>query len=154
MKHDARAVANRLLDLAEEDGNRLTPMQVLKLVYFCHAWMLALCDQPLIEQPIEAWRYGPVIPDVYHSFKKYRDGPIKSKARVKAGDFDEKESHIIREVYQKYGFLSGIRLSQLTHAPGTPWDRVWDANRQNSIIPNSLTKRYYALKAETVNGSN
>ena len=70
MPHDARAVANRLLQLAEEDGNQLTVMQILKLVYFCHAWTLALYDRPLIEQPIEAWRYGPVIPDVYHSFKK------------------------------------------------------------------------------------
>ena len=154
MPHDARAVANQLLQLAEEDGNQLTVMQVLKLVYFCHAWMLALYGRPLIEQPIEAWRYGPVIPDVYLSFKEYRGGPITSRAHVKDYDFDDEESHIIKEVYQKYGFLSGIRLSQLTHASDTPWDQVWGANRQNSIIPNLLTKQYYSRKAQTINGSN
>ena len=151
--HDARAVANRLLDLAHEDGNQLTVMQVLKLVYFCHAWMLALYDRPLIEQPVEALRYGPVIRDVYQSFKKYRDAPIKSRARVPAGQFDGEENYIIEQVYQKYGFLSGIRLSQMTHAPGTPWAQVWGANRQNSIIPNWLNKQYYAQKAEAINGS-
>ena len=38
-------------------------MQVLKLVYYCHAWMLGLYGRPLIRQPIEAWRYGPVVPE-------------------------------------------------------------------------------------------
>lgn len=155
MKHDARAVANRLLDLAEEDGNLLTPMQVLKLVYFCHAWMLAIRDRPLIEQPIEAWQYGPVVRDVYQSFKKHRHDYITSKARVPNATFDADEDDIIEQVYRKYGYLSGIRLSQLAHAPGSPWERVWEANRQNSIIPVGMIKDYYSQKIDKAdNGSN
>ena len=154
MKHDARAVANRLLDLAEEDGNRLTPMQVLKLVYFCHAWMLAARERPLIEQPVEAWQYGPVINDVYRSFRKHRRDYITSRARVPAAKFDDAEDDVIRQVYRKYGYLSGIRLSQISHAPGSPWEQVWETNRQNSIIPNWMIKEYYSQKARAVkNGS-
>ena len=146
MAHDARAVANELLNLAKIDGNRLTVLQLIKLVYFCHAWMLALYDRPLIKQPIEAWRYGPVVRDVYQSFKKHRDNPIESRARVRSEEFDGDEMHIVKEVYKNYGYLSGIRLSQLTHSPNTPWERVWDANGQNSIIPNWMIKEYYIGK--------
>lgn len=149
--HDARAVANKLLDLARKDGNQLTVMQIIKLVYFCHAWMLALYHRPLILQPIEAWRYGPVIRDVHQSFKKYRDAPIKSNARVKSGAFEEEEEYIIGQVYQKYGYLSGIRLSQLTHAQGTPWQQVWAMNGHSSIIPNWMMENYSAKKAEAAN---
>ena len=154
MKHDARAVANRLLDLAEEDGNRLTPMQALELVYFCHAWMLAIRERPLIEQPIEAWEYGPVISDVYHAFKKHRHDYITSRARVPDAKFDDVEDGIIRQVYRKYGYLSGIRLSQISHAPGSPWEQVWETNRRKSIIPNGMIKDYYSQKVhEAKNGS-
>ena len=148
MKHDARAVANRLLDLVAEDGNRLTAMQVVKLTYFCHAWMLGLYRRPLIEQPVEAWRYGPIINDVYQSFRKYRHDPIKSRARAAAADFDDEEEYIIGQVYQKYGYLTGIRLSQLAHGPGTPWEQVREMNRDTSIIPNWMMEQFYVQQAE------
>ena len=153
MKHDARAVANRLLDLAAADGNRLTVMQVVKLTYFCHAWMLGLYRRPLIEQPVEAWRYGPIINDVYQSFKKYRRDPIKSRTRTPAADFDDEEEYIIGQVYQKYGYLSGIRLSKLAHAPGTPWEQVWEMNRCDSIIPNWMMEQFYVQQAEAANAA-
>ena len=146
MAHDARAVANELLNRAKRDGDRLTVMQLIKMVYFCHAWMLALYDRPLIQQPIEAWRYGPVVRDVHRSFKKYRNNPIKSGARVPGEKFDDDETHIVDEVYKNYGYLSGIKLSQLTHSPGTPWERVWNANGRDAIIPNGMLKEYYAGK--------
>ena len=50
MKHDARAVANSLIEKSQEEGNLLTPLQIIKLVYFCHGWMLALYKRPLIKQ--------------------------------------------------------------------------------------------------------
>lgn len=34
--HDSRIIANRFLELAERNGDTLTPMQVLKLVYIAH----------------------------------------------------------------------------------------------------------------------
>src|SRR5437870_2146380 len=40
--HDSRTVANHFLRLAREKGDFLTPMQVLKLVYIAHGWMLGL----------------------------------------------------------------------------------------------------------------
>ena len=152
MPHDARAVANRLIDLAEEDGNQLTNLQVIKLVYFCHAWMLGLYERPLIEQPIEAWRFGPVIRDVYQSFKKYRGEPIRANARVPEANLDDKEEDLVRQVYSKYGYLSGIRLSEFTHEEGTPWDKVWKRNGQDSIIPRSLMKEYYSKQVPASNG--
>ena len=146
MAHDARAVANELLNLAADDGNRLTVLQLIKLVYFCQAWMLALYERPLIKQPVEAWRYGPMVLEVYQSFKRYRDNPVESRARVHDEKFDDDETHIVGEVYKNYGYLSDIRLSQLAHSPGTPWERVWNANGRNAIIPHWMLKEYYAGK--------
>ena len=147
MRHDARAVANALIERSFAEGQPLTPLQVIKLVYFCHAWMLGLHGRPLINEPIEAWEYGPVIETVYQGLKHYRGNPVKSLIDVPEASFDDEERDIIRQVYAKYGSLNGFRLSALTHAPSTPWQKTWEDKGKNSIIPNSLIQEHYSERA-------
>ena len=148
MKHDARAVANRLIEKSLEEGNFLTPLQIIKLVYFCHGWMLALYNRPLIKQSVQAWQYGPVVPELYRDLKDYGGDPVAEKIKVAEENFDELEADLIDQVYSKYGHLSGIDLSRLTHAPGTPWYEVWCQKGRYSSIPNSWIQQHYAEKAE------
>jgi len=57
-----RIVADDILYLARQANNPLTPMQVLKLAYIAHGWQLGLHGRPLINEPVEAWKYGPDLP--------------------------------------------------------------------------------------------
>ncbi len=50
--HDSRAVANRLIDHADEEDGLVTILQLVKFVYFAHGWTLAVYDRPLIYHPI------------------------------------------------------------------------------------------------------
>ena len=147
MSHDARAVANCLIKRARDDSSPLTPLQIVKLVYFCHGWMLGLHERPLVRQYVRAWLYGPVVAEVYRSLKKYGGNPVEVDVDVPGEEFDEQEEYLIKQVYLKYGSLTGIELSQLTHAPGTPWYKVWHEEGRNAIIPNLLIQKHYAEKA-------
>ena len=69
MSHDARSVANYLIQRTLDGKKWLTPLQVIKMVYYCQGWSLALFDKKLFGQDIEAWEFGPVVPDVYHKLK-------------------------------------------------------------------------------------
>jgi uncharacterized phage-associated protein len=40
-------------------------MKVQKLLYYAQSLHLALFDEPLFDQEIQAWRYGPVCPAAY-----------------------------------------------------------------------------------------
>lgn len=149
MLHDAKAVANYLIAKSIEEKKPLTPLQIMKLVYFCHGWQLGLYREPLIRQAVEAWRYGPVVADVYHSLKDYGASPVTAKLRVPPVAFEENEKTLVDEVYKKYGGLNGIELMQLTHAPGTPWADVWNrTHEENAIISDALIEKHYAEKAE------
>lgn len=147
MSHDARSVANALIDWAAENQRPFTPMQIIKLVYICHGWMLGLHGRPLIFQPVEAWQYGPVISTVYQGVKQFGGSHVTGKIEARDGEFDEIESDLIEQVCDKYSRLSGIALSRLTHAQDTPWHTIWNMYGQNSIIPNDLIEDHYAEKA-------
>jgi len=147
--HYSRAVANDLLSRAEEANNPLTPMQLIKLVYLSHGWMLGLYGRPLIKERVEAWLYGPVIRDLYNAVRRFRDQSVDGSLRVPRGDreFDAHERDLIDQVFRKYGHYSDIALSRLTHAPGSPWSKTWDSVGQNAPIPNDLIEDHFAQLA-------
>ena len=156
MMHDARSVANKLVDIALDEKREITPMQVLKMTYFCHAWMLGLYHASLLKQPVEAWRYGPVVPDVYVMFRQYGGNPIEKPADlaslgVEERSFDAYENDVIAQVSAKYGHLTGAQMSSLAHQTGSPWFEVWTNRGQNAFIPDPMIETYYTRKA---NGEN
>ena len=63
--HDGRAVANALITKGVEAGSPLTPLQIGKLSYIAHGWMLGLYGRCLFRQAVLAWLYGPVVRDIY-----------------------------------------------------------------------------------------
>jgi uncharacterized phage-associated protein len=143
--YQASSVANKMLEIASERGNVLTPMQLIKLVYLAHAWMLALHRRPLIKEAVEAWKYGPVIPQLYHEIKNFRSNPV-TKINCAEESFDEEAQDIIQQAYSQYGNLNGIELSMLTHEKNSPWDIAW--NNHHTIISNDLITHYYQKLAD------
>ena len=149
MVHDARSVANELIRHAHKAGRDITHLQVQKLVYFCEAWMLGIYGKSMIRQDVQAWKYGPVVEDVYYNLRGNGRNPITSTIeKVESEQFGAEEENIISQVHDIYGALSGIQLSALTHDDGTPWDMVWDRWGVNSSIPKSLIRDYYRRKYE------
>lgn len=159
--HDARAVANFLLDRADELGVALTNMEVLKHIYFAHGWHLVSFGQPLVTNRIEAWQYGPVIRAVYDSFKAFDSAPITSRATLTdwttgeivtaTSDFNKEAEALITSTLAYYSGYRAFELSDMTHAPGGAWDRVWNARdgrvRLNMEITNSTIRDDFERQA-------
>jgi len=148
--HSSVIVANRFLELAEAKGDKLTPMQLLKLVYIAHGWMLGLHGRPLIKDQVEAWQYGPVIPNLYSHVRHYKGAPIsgKIKSLFAKGELDPAEDDVVRQVYDAYGHMSGMRLSRITHAAGTPWQLTYEPGTFGMNIPTDLIEDHYRQLAE------
>lgn len=147
MTTDARAVANEFIRLAREDGRAFTPLQLIKLVYISHGWMLGIHQRPLIRDRIEAWKYGPVIPDLYHSLKEYGAGHVTHEISDFLGrtppPLDDEEKQLLMAIFRSYGRKTGIQLSAMTHQPGTPWYDTWTEGSQNLAISNDLIAEHY-----------
>ena len=145
MAYDSRSVANSVLQIAQGAGRTLTNMQLQKLVYIAHGYALAILHKPLIKQNVEAWRYGPVIADLYHALREYGAGKVTKPINMLSNE-ELSETHLalLSEVVSAYGGFSGPQLSTMTHRHGTPWKEIYDpAGWGNSIIPDPLIEQHY-----------
>ncbi|WP_130619822.1 Panacea domain-containing protein [Dyella amyloliquefaciens] len=145
------AVAKYILDRCKTHGDgAVTPMQLLKLVYMAHGWMLGLAGRPLLDEPVAAWRYGPVVPSLYQAIRGYGSNPVQNVPLFSGADvqFDDTERSIMDQVADIYGGYTGIQLSSMTHEAGTPWDIAWRQSGQNTTISNDLIEQFYRQKAQ------
>jgi uncharacterized phage-associated protein len=161
MAYPAKAVANEFLSLAKADGKTVSPMKLLKLVFFAHGWYLAFTKQPLIQERVEAWRYGPVIPVLYQAFKRFGNDPITEDAkewniqngkivfftpRIEQSSDDPSSAEVkvlIEKVWKTYGKHSAAQLSNTTHQPGSPWEKTYRPGLKSLIIPDEVIRDYY-----------
>ena len=144
--HSSQFIAEQILWVRQDRVT--TPMHVLKLSYICHGWMLGIHGSPLIQESVEAWRYGPVIPDVYHRYKSFGGENVDVVPIDRTEVFTDPENKLIKAVLKAYQKFSAWDLSAITHQPGTPWHIVYNGGSgENAIIPNETIQAYYEKRA-------
>lgn len=118
-------IANYFIKKSIDINKPITQMKLQKLIYFAHGWSLALRNEPLINESIEAWKYGPVVPSIYQLFKTYGNNPIVNLQKDFFGNTpivsDQDAIDILDLVWDLYSDLSPIQLSNVTHEIDSPW---------------------------------
>ena len=148
------AVANFFIGRSQEKGVHLTHLKLQKLVYIAHGLHLVVTDRRrLFKDRIEAWRFGPVVPALYHEFK--RSG--RSRIRRWSADFDldtnEWTTPLVSDeddaallalncTWSVYGEEDASELVRLTHKEGTPWNQTVKRH-SGGEIPDGLIQEHY-----------
>lgn len=164
MSYRTRHVANALLAKAQESGRQLTPMHVQKLLYFLHGWFLAYTGEKLVDEPFEAWAYGPVIDSVYRELKSYGRAPVPSYIRegdpapdggsryLMVSKNDQQFWSVLDRVWNELERFDAIELSAMSHVRGSPWETARSAGKQHGdnapTIDNDEIRRYFRALAE------
>lgn len=131
-RYDPRSVANLILDVREVMGYRTTNLEMQKLAFFVYSTFLVATRRPLMKGYFEAWKYGPVHPIIYRSFKEHGSKAIGSKARVSdpitgrteiAPPIEETETRrTVMETLSRLSAFGAGKLVDLSHVPGGAWD--------------------------------
>jgi uncharacterized phage-associated protein len=137
---NARDVAEFLLRLSDTEANDITNLKLQKLVYYVQGFHLAMHGATAFNEPIEAWAYGPVVPDLYHAYKGFGRQVIDpTKDYSFTSEITTEQQELIREVYQVYGQYSGIKLMDLTHE-----ERPWmEADKPNGLLDPEVMRAYF-----------
>lgn len=156
--YQAKHVANSILSAHwyREGYPSVSPMKLQKLMYFVHGWHLAIRAEPAVASGFDAWTYGPVNEETYHAFKNYRlrsilqlatesttDGEVPYVVAYTVTTFYE----VLGMVIDKYGHLSAMQLSAMTHSAGSPWQKARQMGQYH--IDNELIQRHYVSLAES-----
>lgn len=148
--YDVRAIANLVIESAEQEGKKVTNLSLNKIIYFLHVAYLNEFNRPLVSAKIEAWDNGPVFREVYHQFKRYGRNEITDLAKKVnpiSGDYEVCRENIpVTEMaFLERGAkvlvqVSPGKLVGMSHVTDGAWFRARNAN--GGINPGSeITNR-------------
>lgn len=145
--YNALDIAQKVINRTDtEVGDSITNLKLQKLLYYLQGFWLAVYDQPLFESDIEAWMYGPVVPQVYDAYKRYGKGaiPVDPNAKSITLKTDEEEK-LFEQIYQLFNQYSATALVRMTHNE-TPW-AMSDVGK-GSVISQEKMKEYFLTQVE------
>lgn len=137
--------ANYFLCKQDSDEPDISNLKLLKLVYYAQAWSLAYRGRPLFGDQIEAWKHGPVVPEIYHQYKSYGSGVIAIPETPP--ELPELDRELLDMVYTEFGRFSAWHLRVETHAE-SPWKDAYNRSANAPISMDSIG-RYFREKWTT-----
>ena len=139
----------------------MTHLKLQKILYLIYADYLEKYGVSLFKENIVAYRYGPVIEEVYKMYKKHGatrindvDGPKFKLAELSFPPVLMKiisykdSSQLLNSIsltLERYLSLSAKELVDLTHVDGGPWDRIYKP-KHNMIIDDETIEKYHKLE--------
>ena len=122
---DCLNVACYFIVRAYEDGIQaeMTNMKVQKLLYYAQSLHLALYDEPLFNDEIEAWRYGPVCHPAYKFYSNFEAQKLPIPSGDDLGQIPNDKKDLLEEVWGYFGIYHAYKLSDMTHLE-FPWKKA------------------------------
>lgn len=149
-KAEPRAIAKQLIKSAEAKGISVTNLKIQKLLYFAHGLSLVINGRPLLSENFQAWKYGPVVPSLYHELKifgqsslKLNSGFIKFWPDIPDPEERSGAENVVNLVLDQLGPLTGAQLVDISHNAQGPWHAVYHSGQKDIKIEDAAIKSYF-----------
>ncbi len=139
---DSLNVARYFIVKAYEDGieAEMTNMKVQKLLYYTQCLHLALYDEPLFDEEIQAWRYGPVCPPAYKFYSEFEANQLPIPSQEFLLQIPDEKKKLLEEIWEYFGGYHAYRLSGMTHLE-FPWQKA-----RKGLLPQASSTQPILLK--------
>ena len=129
-----------------EQNEPMTHLKIQKLLYYANGLNLVYFNQPLFDNPIEAWKHGPVVREVYNDLSQYgkRDLMQIPNLLYTEDTLSDDERDIIEMAFREYGRYTALELRNMTHSEPT-WIEAYQKG-QNTPIDNEIMYSYFVKK--------
>ena len=71
-------VSRHVINYSNTQDYGISNLKLQKILYFIQAFFLVSTPEQCFEEKIEAWDFGPVVPEAYREYKQYGSGDIPS----------------------------------------------------------------------------
>lgn len=125
--YDVQDVAEYVITYSEEKDYGISNLKLQKILYLIQAYSLIQTKKPCFSEDIEAWDFGPVIPEVYRKYKQFGSTDIQVRCwnleEIQKG-FEKEDRKRIEAVIDKFADFSAADLTILTQNQ-TPWNEAF-----------------------------
>ena len=152
-------VSRYVINYSNEKDYGISNLKLQKVLYFIQAYFLINEEKktPCFCERIEAWDFGPVVPEAYREYKQYGSTNIPTmmsfigfdeadiwnseRKLYQTGIISETDEKLINEVVDKFSDFSATDLVTLTHNQA-PWKEAYVPYMNNEITVEAI-KRYF-----------
>lgn len=136
--HSAVDLSKYIVTKCIHDAQPISNLQLQKILYYVQK---AYLDRGMraFEDEIEAWQFGPVVPESYYRFSGFGAMPISLPYEV--DDIAESDKAIIDPIVEEKRKLNPWDLVEDTHRANGAWSQVYRGGAGNrKVIPIALIK--------------
>ncbi|MEY3402799.1 MAG: hypothetical protein RLZZ86_2415 [Cyanobacteriota bacterium] len=139
---DCLNVASYFIVRAYEDGMEaeMTNMKVQKLLYYSQSLHLAMYNEPLFAEEIQAWRYGPVCPPAYRFYSEFEANQLPIPSQELLLQIPDDQKKLLEEVWENFGGYHAYLLSDMTHLE-FPWKKA-----RKGLLPHASSTKAILLE--------
>lgn len=131
-------IAKYILTKCTKDGVPISNLQLQKILYYIQAYSLKH-QGPMLQESFYAWKFGPVIPEVYFLYCGY--GASTISGTYPTVDIDAADQAAIDAIVEEKRELPPWDLVEDTHRKGGAWDKVYqDGKGDRHVIRNDKIK--------------
>ncbi|MBQ7702417.1 MAG: DUF4065 domain-containing protein [Candidatus Methanomethylophilaceae archaeon] len=132
---NALDIAYHLVKKYADEGKPLTNIKLQKLLYF--AWILHYNNtgERLFDNKFYAWKFGPVVEDVYYMYRTYAAMPIYRPLGKTEPQINKELKSLIDLVFKEYSNKTLTEIIKLAHDECGSWNSVYKDGIMDIEIP-------------------
>ena len=122
--YKALELAKYVVSKCIQDDNPISNLQLQKILFYIQRDYLQNENRAAFADEIEAWRFGPVVPNTYYNFWNYGAMPItvKEEVNIRLTPHDKKK---IDGIIEDKRNLNPWELVRDTHKNGGSWMKTY-----------------------------
>lgn len=130
-------IAKYIIFYCRRRGYLITNLKLQKLLYFIQAEFLVSIGVPCFNEEIEAWDFGPVVPEVYHEYKSFGNSNIILPEDDELPFIRETDRNRIKGMVDEGAQYSASDLVRITHNQA-PWKNAYKRYYNNVITKDAI----------------
>lgn len=136
MDRKLRTICKRIMQVT---GHEVGNLRIQKLLYFIQAYTLVKFGCPAFEAEIEAWPYGPVVPEVYFAYKNnYFLDSLEAEIQLDSG-----VEEAIVTIVNAFRDWKDFQLVDLTHSYETWSNKISSLYNDREITKKEIKDFHY-----------
>lgn len=159
MSYKVLDVCRFVINYSNERDYGISNLKLQKVLYFIQAYFLIKKKDhsTCFDEKIEAWDFGPVVPEAYYEYKQYGSGDIptiksyimfneKDIWNAKRIEFEDtiiadEDKSLIERVVDKFADCSATNLVSLTYRQ-SPWIDAYVPYQNNEITIKAIREYF------------